>query len=99
MDGIHARRGFSSPHNKSASTVDLLDKLPTLIEKFHTHAFKEKPAPMPVAILGISSDSTPRYSEKARRMLSAQLRGLPSGKFGGRFRKISRSSLLKLSYP
>jgi len=35
--------------------------------------FKEKPAPIPVAILGIRSDFTPRYSVSVKRTLSQQL--------------------------
>jgi len=35
--------------------------------------FREKPAPIPVAILGIRSDFTPRYSVSVKRTLSQQL--------------------------
>jgi UDP-glucose 4-epimerase len=37
------------------------------------YPFKKKPAPTPVAILGIRSDSTPRYSARVRRTVSQQL--------------------------
>jgi len=38
---------------------------------------------MPVAIFGINSDLTPKYSVSARRTLSQQLYGRPSGKLEG----------------
>lgn len=50
----------------------------------HVNPFKEKSAPMPVAIFGISSDLMPKYSVSVRRTLSQQLYGRPSGKLGGR---------------
>ena len=39
----------------------------------HVSPFREKPAPMPVAIFGISSDLMPKYSASVRRTLSQQL--------------------------
>src|SRR3990170_2327639 len=49
----------------------------------HVRPFREKPAPTPVAIFGIKSDSTPKYLLSARRTLSQQLYGRPSGKLSG----------------
>lgn len=48
----------------------------------HVSPFKENPAPVPVAIFGISSDLMPKYSMSVRRTLSQQLYGRPSGKLG-----------------
>lgn len=50
----------------------------------HVSPFKEKPAPMPVAIFGMSSDWMPKYSVSVKSTLSQQLYGRPSGKLGGR---------------
>jgi hypothetical protein len=39
----------------------------------HVRPFSEKPAPTPVAILGIRSELIPKYSESANNVLSQQL--------------------------
>ncbi len=62
-----------------------------------SNPFNDTSVPMPVPIYGINSVSTPRYSFRAKKTLSQQLRGRPTGKFLGRSQKFLNALSCNLS--